>query len=115
MSTKSSNPGQRPFRRSSQRKWGAPLIGLGILVGFFGAVLFLAGLSSYPPDSGLMAVGAFVASLGVTLGNLGFFLLMFGIIEDRIYEAQGIARNGFEWLGERLETGSPVHGTSDKS
>lgn len=37
--------------------------------------------------------------LGCGLGNTGFFLLLFGILQDRIYEAQGMALG----LGKRLE------------
>lgn len=72
------------------------LAGLGF--GFLGLVVGLLQSNS----TGSFGAGFLLIAVGGGLGNLGFFLLLFGILEDRIYEAQGITKNGVEWLGQRF-------------
>ena len=86
-----------------------PLIGTGIVVGVVGTIMFAGQASSYHPDQDLMILGIILTAFGVAAGNVGFFLLMFGILEDRIYEAQGISRNGAAWIHAKLEESTSVN------
>lgn len=103
MSVKSWEADRKNFRKSSLRKWGWPLMTLGAVIGFWGVVMVAGQVGSYRPDADMITMGVLLTALGVTSGNLGFFLLMFGIIEDRTYEAQAIIKNGIVWLGEKID------------
>lgn len=113
MNKQSSKMAQSKFRTSSFRKWGWPLIGTGVVVGVVGTIMFAGQAGSYRADQDLMILGICLTALGVAAGNVGFFLLMFGILEDRIYEAQGISRNGAAWIHETLENRQPPIKTND--
>lgn len=95
---KSQRRSRSGFRQSSIRKWGWPLLGAGLGCGLLGLVVGIAQSNS----SGSFMPGLLLIAVGASLGNLGFFLLLFGILEDRIYEAQGITKNGVEWLGQKF-------------
>ena len=80
------------FARSRLRKWGWPLILAGIALGIVGFFVMVAQNNSYDGSRDGAVFGVFVAALGCGIGNAGFFILLFGILEDRVYEAQGMVQ-----------------------
>jgi hypothetical protein len=85
------------------RKWGWPLMAAGLVVGLVGFGVVIAQSNSYSSSFDDVVGGFLLLAISGCLGNLGFFLLLFGIVEERIYEAQGITKNGVQWLGQKIQ------------
>ena len=73
--------------RSGMRRVGLVLFVLGVLVGGFGWFVLMMELSTGPNHLGL---AIFLAAVGTLLSNLGFSLMMFGFLEDRIYQSEAV-------------------------
>lgn len=84
--------------KSRLRKWGWPLIVGGFAFGLLGAVVLIGQANSYGGSTDGAIAGPLLLAFGVGTGNVGFFVLLFGILEERVYEAQAMVREVKERL-----------------
>lgn len=73
--------------KSRMKRVGWFLLVTGTLIGAFGWFLTLMELTT---EAGHLGLAAFIAFVGTALGNLGFCLVMFGLIEDRILQSEAV-------------------------
>lgn len=69
------------------RRFGRPLLILGVALSAFGWFAVVLELTTDPDN---LAPAALLAFVGTALSNLGFFLVMFGMIEDRILQSEAV-------------------------